>query len=228
MNKVSVVIPCYNTEKFLGRAIESCINQTIRPIQVIIPDDLIVGKAPAIVTSSTVIVPKSVLDTTGYFDEALKAHQDADLWLRIARKFPLDYVGEYLTNVQYHSGNSRNDLPRTASSYEIFCKKQEPYILSGREEEWSALKSSMFRLFAVYAYQNKRRIDGLCLLARSINLSHSQGRELSFWLLCLKLIIGKTMVQRLGRYIRYFLIIKPFTLIAKLEGKFAKKLNEVA
>jgi glycosyltransferase involved in cell wall biosynthesis len=37
--KISVVIPTYNREKFVGRAIESVLNQTLRPAQIIVVDD---------------------------------------------------------------------------------------------------------------------------------------------------------------------------------------------
>ena len=37
--KVSIVIPVYNAEKYLGACIESCINQTYKDIEIIIVDD---------------------------------------------------------------------------------------------------------------------------------------------------------------------------------------------
>lgn len=39
MAKVSVVIPIYNSEKFIRKCIESCINQTLKDIEIIIVDD---------------------------------------------------------------------------------------------------------------------------------------------------------------------------------------------
>ena len=35
----SVVIPCYNAEGYVGEAIESALNQTYRPVEVIVIDD---------------------------------------------------------------------------------------------------------------------------------------------------------------------------------------------
>ena len=37
--KVSVIIPTYNGEKFIGRAIESVLNQTFKDFELIIVDD---------------------------------------------------------------------------------------------------------------------------------------------------------------------------------------------
>lgn len=37
--KVSVIIPCYNYELYVGQAIESCLNQTHKPHEIIVVDD---------------------------------------------------------------------------------------------------------------------------------------------------------------------------------------------
>ncbi|HHV10472.1 MAG TPA: glycosyltransferase [Clostridiales bacterium] len=39
MDKVSVIIPVYNTEKYLGKAIDSCLNQTFKDVEIIIVND---------------------------------------------------------------------------------------------------------------------------------------------------------------------------------------------
>ena len=39
MVKISVVIPCYNAEKFIGKAIESVLSQTYSPHEIIVVDD---------------------------------------------------------------------------------------------------------------------------------------------------------------------------------------------
>src|SRR5690242_7347043 len=36
---VSAVIPCYNAERWIGEAIQSCLNQTYSPIEVVVIDD---------------------------------------------------------------------------------------------------------------------------------------------------------------------------------------------
>ncbi|HLP48348.1 MAG TPA: glycosyltransferase family 2 protein, partial [Candidatus Kapabacteria bacterium] len=37
--KVSIIIPCYNKAKWIGEAIESCLNQTHKPYEIIVIDD---------------------------------------------------------------------------------------------------------------------------------------------------------------------------------------------
>lgn len=37
--KVSIIIPAYNIENYIGRCIESCINQTVHEIEIIVIND---------------------------------------------------------------------------------------------------------------------------------------------------------------------------------------------
>ena len=39
MEKVSIIVPNYNTEQYIGRCIESLVNQTYKNIEIIIVDD---------------------------------------------------------------------------------------------------------------------------------------------------------------------------------------------
>ena len=37
--KVSIIIPIYNTEEYLRRCVDSCINQTLKEIEIILVND---------------------------------------------------------------------------------------------------------------------------------------------------------------------------------------------
>lgn len=39
MPKISIILPTYNVEQYIARAIESCINQTFKDIEIIVVDD---------------------------------------------------------------------------------------------------------------------------------------------------------------------------------------------
>lgn len=39
MPKISIILPTFNVEKYIARAIESCINQSFKDIEIIIVDD---------------------------------------------------------------------------------------------------------------------------------------------------------------------------------------------
>jgi glycosyltransferase involved in cell wall biosynthesis len=64
-------------------------------------EQLLLGNA---MFNSTVMIRRSVLAASGLFDPAMAGNtvQDYDLWLRIARHYPLDYVPEQLTALRLH------------------------------------------------------------------------------------------------------------------------------
>ncbi|MCW1699397.1 glycosyltransferase [Campylobacter jejuni] len=39
MPKISIIMPTFNVEKYIARAIESCVNQSFKDIEIIIVDD---------------------------------------------------------------------------------------------------------------------------------------------------------------------------------------------
>jgi glycosyltransferase involved in cell wall biosynthesis len=47
---------------------------------------------------------RNCLDTTGYFDETLRTHEDWDLWIRMMQHFPAVYVAEATCEFQTRSG----------------------------------------------------------------------------------------------------------------------------
>jgi glycosyltransferase involved in cell wall biosynthesis len=48
---VSIIIPCYNAECWIGEAIQSCLDQTYRPIEIIVVDDGSTDKSKEAVSS---------------------------------------------------------------------------------------------------------------------------------------------------------------------------------
>jgi hypothetical protein len=48
--KVSIIIPCYNKAKWIGEAIESCLNQTHKPYEIIIVNDGSTDNSESIIT----------------------------------------------------------------------------------------------------------------------------------------------------------------------------------
>jgi glycosyltransferase involved in cell wall biosynthesis len=58
----------------------------------------------SIITSS-VMVRRECLDCVGVFDENLKVSEDWDLWIRIARRFPLVHIPEPLVFYRVHPGS---------------------------------------------------------------------------------------------------------------------------
>ena len=48
IESISVIIPVYNAEKYLGEAVESVLNQTVKPLEIILVDDGSTDRSPDI------------------------------------------------------------------------------------------------------------------------------------------------------------------------------------
>lgn len=53
----------------------------------------------------TAVIPKKVLNAVGSFREDLKISEDYELFLRIARQYPIEYVAEALATYRVHDRN---------------------------------------------------------------------------------------------------------------------------
>jgi hypothetical protein len=77
------------------------------------------------VLPSTVLVTRRCLEEIGRFDEEIRgaSTQDLDLWIRIARYFPLSYVDEPLVLYREHLTNaSRNQRMMLEDEYYVLAK----------------------------------------------------------------------------------------------------------
>jgi len=88
-------------------------NETITsPIQTIKKntyEDLFFGN---FITTSALLIHKTVFDEVGYFRENLKYSEDYDMWLRIANKYGVHLLDKYLVNYRVHD-NQLSNFPKT-------------------------------------------------------------------------------------------------------------------
>ena len=96
--------------------------------------------------TSATLVKKTCFDSIGLFDESLPAYQDNDLWLRIAKRYPVDFVAEPLTYFYEHDGEriTKNLDARIQGRNAVFGKieddlKQYPEKLARFHYETGAL-----------------------------------------------------------------------------------------
>ena len=115
--KVSVVVPCWNVEKYLDRCIESLINQTLKDIEIVLVDDVSSDKTPKICDewkkrdSRIVVVHKTENEGLGY-----------------ARNTGLEHsFGEY---VMFLDSDDTFELDACAKMYET-AKKYDADVVSG-------------------------------------------------------------------------------------------------
>ncbi|BAY36425.1 family 2 glycosyl transferase [Nostoc sp. NIES-2111] len=85
---VSVIIPAYNAEKFIGRTLQSVLSQTYRNIEIIVVDDGSQDKTAEIVTSMAQI------------DNRVRLLKQSNQGVAIARNLAIDNsIGEYIAPI---------------------------------------------------------------------------------------------------------------------------------
>jgi glycosyltransferase involved in cell wall biosynthesis len=60
-------------------------------------------------SASGVLVKRECFSKTGLFDESLRAGEDWDMWLRLAKHYEFDYVGKEVVKIRRHKNNTQNN-----------------------------------------------------------------------------------------------------------------------
>lgn len=102
------------------------------------------------ITASAVVVRRACFQRVGLFNESLDQAEDYDLWLRIARDYPIAFINQPLCRWRKHAGN-----------------------LSGKE-----LRHRVCTLQVVESHYDPRRISPLLYRRRRSRLQVSLGRAL--------------------------------------------------
>jgi len=120
---------------------------------------------------STTLIKRDVLDNVGYFDEDLTFLEDYDLFLRIMRKYPVDYIDLPITRIRKHPGNYSKNIKNT--------DELERYILS--KHDMKEIASSLARnyqteekfrvAFARVLFKAGRNLEAVKNLLKAIKLN---------------------------------------------------------
>ncbi|RKY32600.1 MAG: glycosyltransferase family 2 protein [Candidatus Omnitrophota bacterium] len=91
------------------------------------------------IPSSTVVVKKECFDEVGLFDESFVSCQDREMWTRIATKYEMEVVPEYLARMYRDKKISISASPKKVvyGYYQYFIKFQKLYLSEGMKEELS-------------------------------------------------------------------------------------------
>ena len=105
-----------------------------------------------IVTSST-LFKRSCFEKVGYYDENLSFAEDYDMWIRIAKVFEFDYVGEPLIRYRIHQNKLTKNYEAVISGLELLLTKHHE-LFSKNERAYSDYK---LRLGIFYCYNGDTR-----------------------------------------------------------------------
>lgn len=114
---------------------------------------------PYPIWTGTVFFKKYVVDSIGYFRTDLKVSEDTDLWIRIAEKYLIGYVGKSTAIYNHHlSSLTKNndeiyyiDRIKSLKNVNIYSKKIKKIINK-------SISESFFQLGYHYYYKNNRAL----------------------------------------------------------------------
>lgn len=120
-------------------------------------------------TTSCALLPRAVFTAVGGFDAELPARQDLDLWVRIARRWEVDFVpGPLTVQTEHRSGRVSRRFESKARGLEMFLRKHRAAIAAVP----GALAYNYFVIGRFYL-KHGRPLKGRGYLARSLALRPS-------------------------------------------------------
>lgn len=140
----------------------------------------------------TVVARRECFDDVGMFDETITASEDHDMWLRISRKWAVDFVDEPLAEYRYSSDQASADRPRTLYGMAgrpdsgLIRVQERAYAESPelRALEPAALDRGFFNLYLELAQlwlAEGKRAPARTMLARHRRVRGLTPRALKLW-----------------------------------------------
>jgi len=115
----------------------------------LIPDYFKTSLPYPIATSSSIVIPKSIFEKTGFFKPAISSGQDVDMWIRIASKYPVAISNKVTASYLHYIEDSLSKTP-------ILDKKLNDFKDYKKEEESNPnLKKYLDTYRLEYALQYK-------------------------------------------------------------------------
>ena len=124
---------------------------------------------------ATVLFRRRVLEQFR-FDTSLGACEDYDLYLKIARKYPVLHHTEFIAVYYFHENNMSYDTVKMMNAAVQVIKRQEPYLIT--EEERKSLKKGV----ADWKLYYSKVIYGKYLLPEQKNNPNKKKEMYALWI----------------------------------------------
>lgn len=108
--------------------------------------------------ASNVVVAADALAAAGPFDPELTNHEDWDMWIRLARAGPPDWVRSPLVAISYHPHNASRDMAAMIRQLDVVAGRYGIRVDRARHYRWAAW----------YALLDGRRADATRNYARAV------------------------------------------------------------
>lgn len=129
----------------------------------------------------TVMVRRSCFDDVGYFDETLTSCEDHDMWLRISKKWAVDFVNEPLAKYRDSANQMHNNPARMLSNLIRVQEKAFAESPELRQLDQDTLDRCFYDLYLQLSrvYLKKgRRSEAMSVLGQYAQV---RGRTFRYW-----------------------------------------------
>lgn len=112
------------------------------------------------ITASAVLVNRDCFKQVGFFNEDLDQATDYDMWLRIARAYPIAFLNQPLCRWRQHAGNtSRDELRHRQCVLEVIAANFDPSRIPERDyrRRSSRLQVSLGRVYLRLGHLSKAK-----------------------------------------------------------------------
>ncbi|HEX8597882.1 MAG TPA: glycosyltransferase family 2 protein [Chloroflexia bacterium] len=155
--------------------------------------------------TSLALVRRSVFDKVGMFDEKVPLGHDWDMWLRIAREYPISVIGEPLIYYTRHSGSlSAGKIEQRYRSNREFHRRYIGQLPSAWDRFWIARAAQSMNLYYTavgLADDRGRRFSALGLAVLALVMDPFYKAKLKLGLV-LRSLFGAKMVSRISHTLR--------------------------
>jgi len=135
-------------------------------------------------------------DVGNYRDEEFRNTSDLEMWLRIARKYPLVIVEEYLLRYRHGHENSSQRYHHLRTTAENFFRIVDLYLAEG--DKTLAVPE------ALSAYEAHRAQDNLMIAVNHYILGQREEARFALRRVSLSRLIGSARIQRMRMLILFF------------------------
>src|SRR5699024_11926776 len=137
---------------------DSIINKSIRSFRISGMDYKQLLEKNFVGSTSFVLIRKEALNECGFFNTEMESGQDYELWLRLSKKYKIDYVDIPLVNYYAHEGERiSTNVNKKIQGLEQIIKLNYLYLQEHRSEEHTSELQSRFDLVCRLLLEKKKQ-----------------------------------------------------------------------
>lgn len=151
------------------------------------------------IVASSVLVRRKAIEGAGLFDEHLRACENWDLWIRIARDYAVEFIDEPLTSYRVHPNNMSKNFERMFQARMYVIDKHLPRS----DDDPGVGERRRHALFKAHLSFAKGYVDALRLNDAQRELIAAlkiRPTDTECWVLFLKTLLGPALFRRLREW----------------------------